>query len=156
MLDLWEEPPVACQKPLTEEIRAKIRVMRTILEQPAALENVVQSRMLALVGLIQSQRARIDATRFYGGDSSAIKLVLRTYRPAYRLPEGCAENSPSCAPWGPLQRRTCRAPGQNHSQGRLRICLHSIVRLQQELWLTELYSARRRWLSKGQGVKPSP
>lgn len=153
---LWEDRLWLARNPSLEEIRAKSEEVRTILDNLQLWKTVVQSRMLALVGLIQSQRARIDAPGVTAEILRHEKLVLRTYEDRHILLQKAAEELAGVVRLaGHFSEELAERRDRTSLQGRLRDAASIAYGFIKKLWLTELYVAEETVVVEGaRVVKP--
>jgi len=149
---LWEDRLWLTRHPSLEEIRAKSEEVRTILDNLQLWKTVVQSRMLALVGLIQSQRARIEpatATEILRNE----KLVLKMHEDRHILLQKAAEELAGVVRLaGHFSEELAERRDRTSLQGRLRDAASIAYGFMKKLWLTELYVAEETVVVEGAKV----
>lgn len=150
---LWEDRLWLTKNPSLEEIRAKSEEVRTILDNLQLWKTVVHSRMLALVGLIQSQRARIDAPDTAAELLRNEKLVLKTYEDRHVLLQKTAEELAGVVRLaGHFSEELTERRDRTSLQGRLRDAASIAYGFIKKLWLTELYVAEETVVVEGAKV----
>lgn len=153
---LWEDRFWLTTNPSLGAIREKTADAGTMLDNLRLWKSVVQSRILMLAGLVQSQRAKLDSRERPANLCTNDLLILKAYEERHALLQRAADLLAATDRLAShFSEELAEHRDRSSLQGRLQDAASTIYGHAKKLWLTELYVAEEIVVVEGaKVVKP--